>query len=192
MGNLRIRGGGGRSPRRDVNLLHRSTGGQGSGKRLSLVVAADGHHFDDDEIDNAVAILGRLGVDAGGEVLYQLSLEPIAKIIVDVVWPAVMSLGPNLVASAIYDAAKSFFRPGRSTIVFNVSFKETRRGLRKVQVHIEASNETELSAALDGLPNVLRAGTDGTFVSRGGRALEILGDGADAPISGSTDAQVDD
>jgi hypothetical protein len=60
-----------------------------------LVVAADGHHFDDDEIDNAVAILGRLGVDAGGEVLYQFSFEPIAKIIIDVVWPAVMSLGPT-------------------------------------------------------------------------------------------------
>jgi len=157
-----------------------------------LVVAADGHHFDDDEIDNAVAILGRLGVEAGGQVLYQFSFEPIAKIVIDVVWPAVMALGPNLVASAIYDAARSFFRPGRSALVFNVSFKETRRGARKVKVHIEASNETELSAAMDRLPDVLRAGTDGTFVSRAGSALEILGHGADAAIGGATDPQADD
>jgi hypothetical protein len=59
-------------------------------------------------------------------------------------------------------------------------------------VHIEASNETELSTALDRLPDVLRAGTDGTFVSRAGSALEILGHGAGAPISGATDPQSDD
>jgi hypothetical protein len=76
--------------------------------------------------------------------------------------------------------------------VFNLSFKETRRGARKVKVHIEASNETELSAALNRLPDVLRAGTDGTFVSRAGSALEILGHGADGPISGATDPQGDD
>lgn len=158
-----------------------------------LVVAADGHHFDDDEIDNAVAILGRLGVEAGGEVLYQLSLEPIAKIVIDVVWPAVMSLGPNVVAAAIYDAAKSFFRrTGRRTLVFNVSFTETRRGARKVRLHIEVSNELELSAALDRLPDVLRAGTEGTFVSRAGSALEILGHRPDLPISSATDSGTDD
>lgn len=156
-----------------------------------LVVAADGHHFDDVEIDSAAAILGRLGVDAGGEVLYQFSFEPVAKVIIDVVWPVVMSLGPNLVASAIYDAARSFFRPGRSTVVFNICFKETRRGARRVKVHIEASNETELSAALDRLPDVLRAGTDGTFVSRAGSSLEILAPGADAQMRGSTDLQAD-
>jgi hypothetical protein len=146
-----------------------------------LVVAADGHHFSDDDIDAAVAILSRLGAEAGGEVLYQFSFEPIAKIVIDVVWPAVMALGPDIVASAIYDAARSFFRPGRSGLVFNVSFKETRRGARKVKIHIEASDATELGAALQRLPDVLRAGTEGTFVSRAGTPLEILGAEADEP-----------
>lgn len=149
-----------------------------SGRSLAsespLVVAADGHHFDEEEIEAAVAILGRLGPGSGGEVLYQFSYEPIAKIVIDVVWPVVMSLGPNIVASAIYDAARSFFRPGRRGLVFNVSFKETRRGTRKVKVHIEASNEDELRAAMDGLPRVLESGTQGTFVSRSGSPLELL------------------
>lgn len=140
----------------------------------ALVVAADGHHFAEEEIDAAVAILRQLGTDAGGEVLYQFSFEQIAKVIIDVVWPVVASLGPNIVASAIYDAARSFFRPGRQGLVFNVSFKETRRGTRKVKVHIEASNEAELRAAIDGLPKVLESGTQGTFVSRAGSPLELL------------------
>jgi hypothetical protein len=144
-----------------------------------LVIAADGHHFDEEEIDNAVTILGRLGVEAGGEVLYQFSFDPIAKIVIDVVWPAVMSLGPNLVASAIYDAARTFFRPGRCGLVFNVSFKQTRRGARKVKIHIEASSEDELSAALDRLPRILHAGTEGTFISRSGSPLELLSHEAD-------------
>ena len=45
---------------------------------------------------------------------------------------------------------------------------------------------------MDRLPDVLRAGTDGTFVSRAGSALEILGHGADDPISSATDAPADD
>jgi hypothetical protein len=144
------------------------TAGRSLASESALVVAADGHHFDEEEIDAAVAILRQLGTDAGGEVLYQFSFEPIAKVIIDVAWPVVAPLGPNIVASAIYDAARSFLRPGRQGLVFNVSFKETRRGTRKVKVHIEASNEAELRAAIDGLPKVLESGTRGTFVSRGG------------------------
>ncbi len=145
-----------------------------------LVIAADGHHFDDNDIDAAVEILNQLGVAARGEVLYQFSFEPVAKVIIDVVWPAVMSLGPELVASAIYDAARSFFRSSRRGLVFDVSFRETRRGRRRLKVHIEASSEDELSAALDRLPAVLKAGSEGTFVSRAGSSLELLGRGQDS------------
>lgn len=166
-----------------------------SGRSLAsaspLVVAADGHHFEESEIDEAVAILSRLGPEAGGEVLYQFSFEPVAKIIIDVVWPVVMSLGPNLVASAIYDAARSFFRPGRRGLVFNVSFKETRRGTRKVKVHIEAANEAELRAAMDGLPGVLQSGTAGTFVSRSGSPLELLDTGTQEPAADPADDPIE-
>lgn len=148
--------------------------GRSRASESALVVAADGHHFDEEEIDSAVAILRLLGADAGGEVLYQFSFEPIAKVVIDVVWPVVASLGPNIVASAIYDAARSFFRPGRQGLVFNVSFKETRSGTRKVKVHIEAANEAELRVAIEGLPKVLESGAQGTFVSRVGSPLERL------------------
>lgn len=149
-----------------------------------LVVAADRHHFSDEEIDEAVTLLGRLGVEARGEVLYQLSFEPVAKIIIDVVLPMVMSLGPDLVAAAIYDAARSFIRPGRGRLVFNVLFKETRRGTRTVKVHIEASSEPELASALDRLPDILRVGAPGTFASRGGSPLERLGSQVDDSPNG--------
>lgn len=166
-----------------------------SGRSLAsespLVIAADGHHFDEEEIEAAVAILGRLDAAAGGEVLYQLSFEPLAKVVIDVVWPVVMSLGPNIVASAIYDTARSFFRPGRRGLVFNVSFKETRRGARKVKVHIEASNEAELRAAMDLLPEVLESGTQGTFVSKSGNPLELLAASATDRVDDPTDDPIE-
>lgn len=138
----------------------------------ALVVAADAHHFDEGEIEEAVAILARLDVEAGGEFLYQFSFEPLVKVLFDIVWPTVAVLGPNIVASAIYDAARSFFRPGRKGLVFNVTFKESHRGTRKLKIHIEAADHIELAAAMDRLPEVLRAGTEGTFASTSGGPLE--------------------
>lgn len=146
-----------------------------------LVVAADRHHFTDIEIDQSVEILARLGVETRGELLYQFAFEPVAKVIVDVVWPTVMALGPDLVASAIYDAIRSFFRPGRGTIVFNVLFKQTPRGRRTLKVHIEATSEAEFATAVRRLPDILRAGTVGTFASTGGEPLEPV-----APSAGDS------
>lgn len=138
------------------------------------VVAADGHHFRDDEIDAAAAIFRQRGMQVDPEVLYQFSFEPIAKVIIDVVYPIVMALGPDIAASAIYDAAKSFFRRERRGIVFNVIFRESPRGTRKLKVHIEVSTEAELASALDRLPNILSAGASGTFISQEGGTLDIL------------------
>lgn len=159
-----------------------------SASGLPIVVAADGHHFESAEIDAAVEILDRTGVGVGGEVLYQLSFEPIAKVIIDIVWPMVMSLGPNLVASAIYDAARSFLRPGRPEIVFDVSFKQSRNGSRNVKIHIKVSDEAELSSALSRLPQVLQTGAEGTFVSRDGSPLVNIEDGIDNRPEGTVEA----
>ena len=51
------------------------------------------------------------------------------KIVFDVVLPVVMSIGPNIAASIIYDAAKSFFkrRPGGG-LVFNLVFPRESEG----------------------------------------------------------------
>lgn len=165
--------------------------GRPSANNLQIVVAADRHHFGDVEIDAAVEILDRLGVGVAGEVLYQLSVEPIAKVVIDVVWPAVMMLGPNLVASAIYDTARSFLRPSRRGIVFNVAFKQSPTGSRKVKIHIEVSNEAELSSALARLPQVLQAGTEGTFVSRDGSPLGIIEDGTDTQPKSPAEASAE-
>lgn len=146
-----------------------------------LVVAADRHHFADDEIDEAVTLLSRLGVETRGELLYQFSFEPVAKILVEVVWPTVMALGPDVVASAIYDAMRSFFRPGRGAITFNVVFRETPRGKRTLKIHIEATSEAEFASAVNGLPHILRAGGAGTFASTGGKPL-----GQVAPTPGTS------
>ena len=153
----------------------------------SLVVAADGYHFDETEIDAAVAILSQLGAEAGGEVLYQLSFEPIAKVVIDVVWPVVMSLGPTLWLRRSMTPHDPSFARVDMVWLFNVLFKETRRGTRKAKVHVEASNEAELRVAMEALPAVLESGTQGTFVSRSGSPLELLGPAAQDPVADPAD-----
>lgn len=129
---------------------------------VDTLIAADAHHFSDAQIRAALLELERLDSSAGGARLYQLSLEPIAKVVFDIVENLVGALGPNIAASVIYDAAKGFLRRGRKT-TFNLVFRESRRGTRKLQVHIEAESDAELRAALDRLPAVLESGAKGTF-----------------------------
>ena len=126
----------------------------------SVKVAGDAHHFTDDEIRAAAAILRSLDSAAVGQQLYQLSAIPELRVIFDLALDFVMGVGPNITASVIYDAAKSLFRRG-TTNTFDIAFKESRRGTRSLKVAIKVSTDEELKIALDRLPQVLESGAGG-------------------------------
>ncbi len=131
----------------------------------SAVVAADAHHFGDEVIREAAAALSAAGLDSGGERLYQFSGIPEAKVVFDLVLPMIEALGISLTASLIYDAAKHFLLRRRTAgrTIFNFIFRETARGARKLQIHIETDSQDELHSALERLPAALEAGLTGTF-----------------------------
>lgn len=130
-----------------------------------VLVAADAHHYTDAEIRAAAAILCSLDPSAAGQQMYQLAAIPQLRVVFDMVLEFVMGIGPNIAASAIYDAAKSLFRPGR-TNTFDLSFKESKNGTRSLKVSIKVGTEEELHEALGRLPQVLESGARGTFMHR--------------------------
>jgi hypothetical protein len=127
-----------------------------------VVVAGDAHHFTEDEIRSAAVILRSLDNSAAGRQLYQLSAIPELRVVFDLFLDFVMSIGPNLASSVIYDAAKSLFRVGRIN-TFDIAFKESKRGARSLKVSIKVQTHEELKTALDRLPEVLESGARGTF-----------------------------
>jgi hypothetical protein len=66
-------------------------------------------------------------------------------------------------------------------VVFNLIFRESRRGALKLQVHLEVASEEQLRTALEGLPAILEAGAIGTFASTGGQALRPIESAGPAP-----------
>lgn len=154
-----------------------------------VTVAADAHHFTESEIRAAAEELRQLDDSAEGEYLYQFAFEPLATVVFDLVLPVIGVLGPNLVASAIYDAGKAFFlRPRPNGVTFNVIFRESRRGDRKLQIKIAATNAAEFDQALSRLPAVIESGAKGTYTSVNGGDLVPLDPGPQA----STEQPADD
>lgn len=128
----------------------------------TAVVSGDAHHFTDDEIRSAAAILQEHDDAAVGQRLYQLSATPLLTIVFDITTNFVGALGPNLAASVIYDAAKVLFRRGQRNNI-DIAFKEARRGRRSLKISIKAESDDELKTAMDRLPAVLESGAKGVF-----------------------------
>lgn len=137
------------------------------------ILAADAHHFTDDEIALAVAKLRQLDPEAGGERLYQLSVIPPLKVVVDLVLDGALAIGLSVVAAGIYDALRGLIRPGRRNEI-NVTFRQSPRGKRVVNISIPVTSAEQLEVALRGLPDVVREGAHGTFVYQDER-YELVG-----------------
>ena len=127
-----------------------------------LKVAGDAHHFSDDELRDAAMILRSLHPDAVGEQLYQLSAIPGLRVIFDVTLDFFVSVGTNIAASALYDAAKKLFKFGQTNSV-DIAFRETRSGARSLKIAIKYDTEEELKTAMDRLPALVESGARGTF-----------------------------
>lgn len=117
-------------------------------------VAGDAHHFTDDEIRAAAALLQALDPSAAGEQLYQLSAVPALRVVFDLTWDFIMNIGPNIAASVIYDAAKALFKRGQTNSV-DIAFKESKRGTRSLKIAIKVDTEEELKTAMDRLPAIV-------------------------------------
>ncbi|MFK5636145.1 hypothetical protein [Ornithinimicrobium sp. LYQ103] len=130
-----------------------------------VLVSGDAHHYTDAEIRAAAVILRSLDPSAAGQQMYQLAAIPELRVVFEMALEFVMGIGPSLTAAALYDAAKSLFRPGRIN-TFDLSFKESKNGTRSLKVSIKVGTEEELHAALDRLPKVLESGARGTFTNR--------------------------
>jgi len=154
-----------------------------------VVVAADAHHFTDDDIRRAASELARLDPSAGGERLYQFSGVPEAKVVIDTVLALGAAVGTNILAAIIYDAAKGFLKRQRQRVVFNLIFRESRKGARKLQVHLEVASEEQLRTAFEGLPAILEGGAVGTFASTDGQALQPIESTSPAPDADRDHAQ---
>lgn len=137
-------------------------GGEGELTNAPVVVAGDAHHFTDEEIRAAAVILRSLDRTAAGQRMFQLSADPELRVVFGLVLEFVTSVGAGLVTSAIYDAAKTLFRPGKVN-TFDLSFKQAKNGKRSLKASIKVSTEEELKTALDRLPAVLESGARGTF-----------------------------
>jgi hypothetical protein len=70
----------------------------------------------------AASDLARLDSSAGGERLYQFSLVPEAKVVIDAVLALGVAVGTNILAAIIYDAAKGFLKRSASEWCLTSSF----------------------------------------------------------------------
>lgn len=140
----------------------------------SSLVAADAHHFSDEMIREAAVLLAAIDPTISGARLYQFSSIPDATIILDLLTPLVLTLGPNIAASIIWDATKAFFARGKGSVNLNIIMRQSRGGARKIQIQVRANTPEQLRDALKSLPDLIEAGAAGTFASTDGQELRRI------------------
>jgi hypothetical protein len=129
---------------------------------VAIAVSGDAHHFTDDEIAAAAAVFREVEDSVVARRMYQLSAEPLLRVVFDLSMNLLGTLGPNILASVIYDAAKGMFKRGKHNKV-DITFRESPEGARELTVAINVESEEELKVAMDRLPAVLESGARGTF-----------------------------
>jgi hypothetical protein len=126
-----------------------------------VVVAADAGYFEDSTITAASEVLSIVGVSRA-ERLYQFAAGPDAKVIVEFIMSGLAGIALNMIASALYDAAKLFLKPGRPT-VFNIIAKQRRNGRRVLKLHLATDNPEVAQCAMSQAAEMLGAAANGTF-----------------------------
>ncbi len=130
--------------------------------RADIAVAADASHFDYETIELAARDLQALG-ETEAAWLFQFNFAPDAKVILDLLLETWGALGPNLVASALYDAGRHFIRPGKGRTKVDLILRESPRGKRSLKVHISTDDPKVWRDTLDRLPALVEAAARGTY-----------------------------
>lgn len=129
-----------------------------------LRIAADAYHFNDSDL-RAVAASLEDHFSVYADRLYQFSELPEARVVIEMSVAVIQSLGPNVVASALYDAFKHFLR-GPSQIDqpaetdFSLSVTEEPGRITR-QASFKTNNDDHLKRILDKLPELMRPELEG-------------------------------
>jgi hypothetical protein len=126
-----------------------------------VFVGADASYFSDVDIAEAARMLGPIG-PANIAHLYQFAFVPDPKVVIEFNAGATESLSLNVLAAALYDAAKTFMRPGRDTI-FSMMVRKSPRGHHTLKLHIATSDTDALRVATGHAADLLQKSTEGTF-----------------------------
>ncbi|MCU1494772.1 MAG: hypothetical protein JWO62_2536 [Acidimicrobiaceae bacterium] len=151
-------------------------------------IGGDAAHFTDDEMTEAAARLSAaIAHPASAERVFQFNSVSTALVLVEFTTEMLSSLGPNLLASALWDACKYLWRPGgqeHERSRFNLTVRESRGGRRRLKLVIDVPDEAALDTALRRAPAVLQSAAEGTFDFKQS-AGEFL------PIDEATPPQID-
>lgn len=130
-------------------------------------LAGDAAHYSDDELSGAAAALQSVvSVEVEAEELFQFNAVSVAMVVIEFTTDLLASLGPNLLASALWDACKLLWRPGRVSHErsrFTLTARESPRGRRRLKLVIDVPDERALEVALKRAPALLKSAAEGTF-----------------------------
>jgi hypothetical protein len=143
------------------------------GDTIALEINADAAHFSRSDIVEAGGkIVARLSetsspIEPGVKVgeYFQFSIVHDVKIVLDVTWDICVVLGPNLVASAIWDGVKHLLLRRRDAIDSNTLGDEQRtvidihikKGDVKTTAVVSTSDDSVAKAAIEAIPNIIRS-----------------------------------
>jgi hypothetical protein len=101
----------------------------------SIEVAADAHHFSDNEILGAADEFANAG-NVKASRLYQFSAVPAALVLIQFTFQELAQIPPGIISAWLYDAWQHFRRPGQPDAALTLEFIE---GPRKTTASIPAS-----------------------------------------------------
>jgi hypothetical protein len=133
--------------------------GQSAPSDAPISLAADAHHFSDEEVMAAVAEISALA-EAQGLNYFQLSAVPEAAVILSILVPAVSGVSLNVVSSFVYDAITRFIRPGKPT---RIVFDQDGHGVR-LRLSVTTDSKGVAKKAIDAAVLLQKTVEDGRYV----------------------------
>ncbi len=108
-------------------------------------VAGDAAHYSNDELTEAAATLGRaLSNPTEADQLFQFNAVSVAMVVIEFTTDLLASVGPNVLASALWDACRLLWHPGvapNERSRFTVTARESRHGRRRLKLVIDVPDE---------------------------------------------------
>ncbi len=124
----------------------------------SIEIAADAHHFSDDEILATADEFANAG-NVKASRLYQFSAVPAALVLIQFVFQELAQIPPGIISAWLYDAWQHFRRPGQPDPALTMEFIE---GPRKTTASIPASIDPTIAVrAIEAIESI--ANQPGTY-----------------------------
>ncbi len=124
-----------------------------------VTVAADAAHFSPEELRSAALALQPMG-STEARYLFQFSSVSDALVIFNLLVTGGAALAPNVIASALWDAAKALWRDGtggRQRTKFQLNVRRRIDGSERLRLVIDVPDVESLRAALAQTPDVIES-----------------------------------